>query len=280
MVRTVFKHRFRYPISDYKFLKGETTFVVKTLNRLAIVTGTSKGIGRALAVELLNRGWNVVGLARGKQPSDLKNPLYIHHRLDVGDLEALNMWCRSYLGDQQLSEHDRIGLVNNAAFLEPVGPTTSLASQELSNQMAVNFIAPTYMTGFVLEHSPTQTPITVINLSSGAATKAQPGWTGYCASKAALRIAGEVLAAEVQTYPELLKRKLSVVTYAPNVVDTQMQEDLRAMEETRFPDKQRFVDLNREGILVPAHGPAIEMSDLLEHDGLPPYSELRYHPPT
>ena len=261
-------------------MKGETTFVVKTLNRLAIVTGTSRGIGHALAVELLNRGWNVVGLARGKQPSDLKNPLYIHHRLDVGDLEALDMWCRSYLGDQQLSEHDRIGLVNNAAFLEPVGPTTSLASQELSNQMAVNFIAPTYMTGFVLEHSPTQTPITVINLSSGAATKAQPGWTGYCASKAALRIAGEVLAAEVQTYPELLKRKLSVVTYAPNVVDTQMQEDLRAMEKTRFPDKQRFVDLNREGILVPAHGPAIEMSDLLEHDGLPPYSELRYHPPT
>ena len=251
----------------------------KNMKKRAIVTGTSRGIGHATAAELLRRGWEVVGLARGAAPPELDELFYKHHRLDLGDLEALDAWCEAHLGQEQLSDSDRLGLVSNAALIEPVGPACSLSSRELSIHLAVNVVAPTYMAGFLLEHAPINTPLRVINLSSGAATQAQPGWTAYCASKAALRMTGEVLAAEVQTYPEFLGRNVAVVTYAPNVVNTRMQKELRAMDEARFPAQQQFVDLDREGFLVPANGPAEEIADLLDRDGLPPYSELRYHPP-
>ena len=248
------------------------------MQKLAIVTGTSRGIGTATAMELIRCGWEVVGLARGEAPPELDDCPYQHHRLDLANLEAMDAWCEAHLGQKQLSGYDRLGLVSNAALLEPVGPAYSLSSREFSMHLAVNVVAPTYMAGFLLEHAPTNTPLRVINLSSGAATQAQPGWTAYCASKAALRMTGEVLAAEVKTYPKFLGRNVAVVTYAPNIVDTRMQEDIRAMDEARFPAQQQFVDLNREGLLVPTSGPAKEIANLLDRDGLPPYSELRYSP--
>jgi hypothetical protein len=58
-----------------------------------------------------------------------------------------------------------------------------------------------------------------------------------------------------------------------------MQEDLREIDEARFPAQQQFIDLHQEGLLVPANGPAKEIADLLDRDGLPSYSELRYQPP-
>lgn len=249
------------------------------MKKYAIVTGTSRGIGTFTALELLKRGWEVVGLARGEAPPELGDNFYKHHRLDLEDMEAVDAWCQANLSQERLSSYGRLGLVSNAASIEPVGPACSLSSRELSAHLVVNVVAPTFMAGFFLKHAPTRSLLTVINLSSGAATKAYPGWTAYCASKAALRMTGEVLAAELQTYPELLGRNVAVVTYAPNIVDTRMQEDLRAMDETRFPAQQQFVDLHQGGLLVPANGPAKEIADLLDRDGLPPYSELRYQPP-
>ena len=249
------------------------------MKKYAIVTGTSRGIGTATAVELLQRGWEVVGVARSGAPPELDEVFYIHHRLDLGSLDAVDSWCDANLGRDELSGYDRLGLVSNAAMIEPVGPVYSLPSRDLLSHLVVNVVVPTYMAGYLLGHAPPKTPLRVINLSSGAATKAHSGWTAYCAGKAALNMTSEVLAVEVQTYPELLGRDVAVVTYSPNVVDTRMQEDLRAMDEVRFPAQQQFLDLNREGLLHHPSGPAREIADLLECDGLPLYSEVRYQPP-
>jgi len=246
--------------------------------RKVFISGTSRGIGAECARVLLARGWQVVGLARGDAAEGLAGPDYEHHHLDLSDLSALSSWCDEHLAPQRLSEAERIGLVNNAALLRPVGPLDRLNPVEFSQHLTVNVVAPTTLTGRLLRHASQDIPLRVINLSSGAATGAYAGWTAYCASKAALRMTDAVLAAEAAAFPHLQERDLAVVTYAPHVVATRMQEDLRSMETCDFPDRERFVGLEATGQLVEATGPANQIADLLEQEGLALHSEQRYSP--
>ena len=103
------------------------------------------------------------------------------------------------------------------------------------------------------------------------------GWSVYCATKAALRMAGEVIGAESREFAPgtALPTDLSVVSYEPGVVDTEMQQAVRGSLAEAFPHVKRFLDLHRSGQLHPPSRPASEIADLLESDGLPAYSERR-----
>ena len=249
------------------------------MTRLALVTGTSRGIGTAVALELLGRGWRVQGLARGEAPAALGDKGYEHRRLDLADLSALEHWFEGEFAPRlEQVGATRVGLVNNAALLAPVGPATALVASELANHLAVNVVAPTWLAGALLRRVPRAAVLRVVNLSSGAATSAYAGWSAYCAGKAALAMTGEVLALESEAYPELAGRDLSVVTYAPHVVATRMQEELRGTPAELFPLHQRFVDLEQSGALVTPEGPAAEIADLLERDDLPRHMVARYEP--
>ena len=118
-------------------------------------------------------------------------------------------------------------------------------------------------------------PLRIVNVSSGAATRASPGRSAYCQSTAALDMAGAVLAEELGEVPALMGRDVAVVSYSPGVVDTAMQEQLRAADESSFPRKQRFVDLFTSGELVRPEEPALEIVEFLVADAPPPFSRRR-----
>ncbi|MDP6538142.1 MAG: SDR family NAD(P)-dependent oxidoreductase [Planctomycetota bacterium] len=244
---------------------------------LAIVTGTSRGIGAAVARELTARGWSVMGCARGPAADGLAGARYHHRELDLSDAAAVEEWFEGeFLAVSRLAEAGRVGLVNNAAVLAcSLVRDVDLATA--ARALSVNVAVPVWLTGLVLRHAP-PCPVRVVDLSSGAATSPVAGWATYCASKAALHMAGEVLAAELEQAPGLAGRDLRVVSYAPNVVDTAMQDELRALGAGSFPRREEFVAMKREGLLVQAAGPAREIADLLEREGLPPHSTLRFEP--
>lgn len=250
----------------------------------AVVTGTSRGLGPAIARALLDRGWDVVGVARSAAPPHLAEPgragaRYAHIRLDLGDPEALEAALADELSDRLAPAGcDRVALVNNAARLAPIGPATSLDAPALAAHLAVNVAAPARLAGAVLAAAPDGVPIRIVNVSSGAATRAYPGWTAYCAGKAALAMTSAVLAAELEAYPQLAGRDVRVVDYAPHVVATPMQQALRATDPADFPLRQRFVDLHEAGDLVPPEGPAREIAELVERDDGPVHDTLRYRP--
>jgi benzil reductase ((S)-benzoin forming) len=170
----------------------------------------------------------------------------------------------------------RVALVNNAGTLDPIGPASRLSLADLDAHLRLNLTTPTWLAGFVLRHASRTTPVRVVNLSSGAATQPYPGWSAYCAGKAGLQMSGEVLAAEQEAYGA--SGDLAVVSYAPHVVATAMQAQLRATEEAVFPLRQRFVDLHEGGELVDASGPAAEIADLCAADGLPAHTTARFAP--
>ena len=244
-------------------------------DRICLVTGTSSGIGLAVAEELLRRGWDVAGVAR--RPAPLHHARYRHLRLDLADTARMESEFEGAFGEAlALAGRGRVGLVNGAATLEPVGPTVATPAAGLARAFALNAVAPIWLLGFFLRRA-RGGKVRVVDVSSGAARRAYAGWSAYCATKAALRMAGEVVGEEARSFAPgtALPVDLSLVSYEPGVVDTEMQEAVRGTVAEAFPQVARFLDLHASGKLHHPSKPAMEIADLLESDGLPPFSERR-----
>jgi NAD(P)-dependent dehydrogenase (short-subunit alcohol dehydrogenase family) len=99
----------------------------------------------------------------------------------------------------------------------------------------------------------------VINVSSGAAVNATPGWAAYCAAKAALNQFTSVLAAEEST--------LTAIAFRPGIVDTEMQATIRREGSTSMSstDYARFVQYHEQGELLPPQVPGVALAVLALH---------------
>ena len=242
--------------------------------RIALVTGTSSGIGAAIAKALLEDSWTVVGLSR--RQVDFDHGDYVHIRVDLGDLAALRDIAASrlapLLGDPRWR---RVGLVNNAALIGPSCLVEDLDPMDLARLLAVNTVAPVFLMGTVIRHTAPATPLRIVNLSSGAAVRTLPGQLDYGCSKAALRYASMAVAEELGTSdrPGGGRPDAAVVSYSPGVVDTPMQEVARS------PDRswnQLFIDMHAQGQLQRPDGPAAEVVTFLSGGPAELFIERRF----
>ena len=243
--------------------------------RLALVTGTTSGIGAALAKQLLQRGWEVAGVAR-RTPAT-QNPRYHHLAVDLGDVpvavKSIAGKFGALLGDRAWQ---RVGLVNNAASASPLGPLQKLDAHELLRMYAVNVAIPTWLMGFVAQNSHRGAVIRMVNVSSGAAVRAFPGLAAYCGSKAALRMAGMVFAAELESpLRSAVNPKVALLSYEPGVVDTEMQLATRSKSQEEFPWVETFRGFAAQGALVAPEIPAAEIVEFLEADASTRFIERR-----
>ena len=232
--------------------------------RLALVTGTSSGIGAAVAKELLSHGWHVVGVAR--RVPKMGGERYRHLKVDLADVAAATRTIEKQLG-ARITEPgwSRIGLVNNAA-IGLAGRVQNLDAEELSRSFELNAVMPLWLMGFVIKRA--KAPVRVVNISSGAAVRAFPGLAAYCASKAALRMAGMAVSAE-------LEKDLNILSYEPGVVDTEMQLATRSKSLEEFPWGETFRRFHAEGKLVSPELPAADIVKFLEADGGERFVEAR-----
>jgi len=246
-------------------------------DRFAFVTGTTRGIGAAVATQLLERGWRVVGVARTSAPID--HPSYRHVVCDLIDSVALQREIGRPLGEVVTDARwRRIGLVNNAATPGVLGPVETIDPITLLQLSAVNWVAPTWLMGFFIGHVGGRTALRIVNVSSGAAVRPFPGLADYCGSKAALRMAGMVAAAELDSN---LRRTpapadTAILSYEPGTVDTEMQAAARSRPLSAYPWGGKFRDFAARGALVAPKQPAAEIVDFLETDGHPRLTERRY----
>ena len=245
-------------------------------HRLAIITGTSSGIGEELAHQLLARDWHVIGLARRVAP--LSAPGYTHYPVDLGDLTRLATRVEAEFGprlrDPALS---RLALVNNAADVALLGQVDQLDPERMLQACAVNTVAPVALMGWVLRAASPRVPTRIVNVSSGAAVEAFPGLGAYGATKAALRMAGMVLAGELDLRAANgAPRDVTIWSYEPGVVETPMQAAVRATTEETVPIVGMFRQLKAGGQLLPVSAPVGDIVAYLEGDGHPTFSEQRF----
>lgn len=201
---------------------------------LALITGASRGLGRAIARGLAERGWSLVLDARGpdaldKVVRDLPSAVALPG--DIADPRHRDELAAAVTRAGRLDL-----LVNNASYLGP-SPQPLLADyplEELERVYRVDVLAPLALTQRVL-------PLladgaTVINVSSDAAVEAYEGWGGYGSAKAALDHLSAVLAAE--------RPALSVYAFDPGDMRTEMHQQA-------FPDED-ISDRPEPETVVPA----------------------------
>lgn len=240
---------------------------------LAIVTGASSGIGAAVASQLLAAGWDVIGVAR--RPAPLEHARYQHLSVDLSDLRG----AAAAVGERiapLLTGRSRVALVNNAAWAGALGPLENVAAADLQSTLTLNAATPLWLMGFVVRHTPLSAAVRIVNVSSAAAVQPIPGLSAYCSSKAALRMAGMVFAQELESPAESAPaRDITILSYEPGVVDTEMQTEARSYSERTFPWVGLFKGFKASGALVPAAAPAADIVAFVSSATGPRFQERR-----
>lgn len=172
-----------------------------------VVTGASRGLGKALAIELARRGGQVVMVARGeadlaaavREAREAAREGGVAHGLafDVGDKEAVHRIAGAAAA---LVGVPIEVLVNNASTLGPLPMPLLLDTdcEALEAVLAVNLVGPFRLTKALVGPMVLAKRGVVVFLSSDAAVNAYPTWGAYSVSKAALDHLARVFSAELE----------------------------------------------------------------------------------
>ncbi len=203
--------------------------------KTAVVTGASRGIGAALAEGFAARGMNL-GLCSRADPALAASDSVLSERVDVSDEAAFEAF-----GQRVVDRFGAIDLwVNNAGVLEPIAPVRNTEVKDFRDHIAINLTGLFIGTRFYANHVRGRPGGGVlINVSSGAAWQPYAGWGAYCAGKAGVERLSEVVALEEAD------SGLRVHSIAPGIVDTAMQDQIRASSPEAFPELDRFVEMKR-----------------------------------
>lgn len=209
----------------------------------AIVTGHTKGLGAALASDLLARDIPVLGLARtfSQEMEDRCPGLLSQIEIDLADVNALASWLAGSTLRHYLAGDNSILLINNAGVVQPVGALADQDPLDVARAVSLNVAAPMMLSAAVVKAS-AGAERRILHVSSGAGRSAYPGWSVYCATKAALDQHARAVALDAAA-------GVRICSLAPGVIDTEMQAEIRATPPERFPLRERFVELQRAGEL-------------------------------
>ncbi|MCD1261465.1 SDR family NAD(P)-dependent oxidoreductase [Paenibacillus athensensis] len=232
-----------------------------------MITGSSRGLGAALAAELLQQGACVVGIARtGLSAEQSAAAARYGGRLrafayDLTQTEGIDALLGTLLQSVEARTAASLTLINNAGRLAPIAPAGRMDPAELQLSLQLNLLAPMLLTNAFLRHAAALPAARkqVVNVSSGAGRKPYPGWSAYCAAKAGLDHFTRVVAAEQGEGPGATR----LMSLAPGVVDTDMQAEIRASSADSFPQLERFVRLFEDGQLQSPEATARHMVRLL-----------------
>jgi len=222
---------------------------------LSIVTGASRGMGEAIAVELLRAGHRVLGISRATSAA-LDAAARAHGatceqwRADLADpipvAERLEAWLAALHGGPVAS----VTLVNNAAAIARLVPLEDSDAADLVRTIRVGLEAPLLLTAAFLRGTrawPARAAgeCRVLNISSGLGRRAMASQAAYCAVKAGLDHFTRAVALDQAA----ALHPARIASLAPGVIDTDMQTHIRAADPARFPDHARFVQLKSAGHL-------------------------------
>ncbi|OZI56695.1 SDR family oxidoreductase [Bordetella genomosp. 4] len=217
---------------------------------IAILTGASRGIGAGLARGLIRPGTRLITLARRADPqlaalAQAQGVELEQIQVDLSDLQAAEQTaervCAALPRDAK-----RYLLINNAGTVEPVAAVGALTDgAAINTAFTLNVSAVILLTArFIDAVQGLQADRRVLNISSGAGRNPNAGWGVYCATKAALDM-----------YTRVLKQEqggngVRTVALAPGIVDTGMQETIRASDPADFPALAKFQEFHATGKLA------------------------------
>lgn len=204
------------------------------------ITGTSSGIGEALANEMLQDADNHV--TRISRNQTIKHDRYDHISMDLTEIEKLNDFSFPVQ-----SNADRICLVNNAGFLGDIKRVGTASNDAINRTFVLNTISPAILMNiFIGQIQELHTEKIILNISSGAGQYEIDSWASYCGSKAGI----DHFSKTVQHEQEVTGGDVKILSIGPGVVDTNMQKEIRGANPDDFSRHGDFVQLKEKGELA------------------------------
>ena len=184
--------------------------------RIVVITGVSRGLGRAFADECTKRGATVVGCSleggNGSRTLDLRDHASVLEF--VGSVEK---------------EHGRIDvLINNAGWSPALKPLQDVTEEEFDRCMDTNVKGPFVLIKAAISLLQKSADALIVNVCSRAGSRAHPGLATYSTSKFALRGLTQALARELAEAGALVR----CVSVSPGGIDTAMRQELFGKEES------------------------------------------------
>ncbi len=246
---------------------------------LFILTGASRGMGLAMAEQLVDAGHTLIAISRRTSDAlqaraQAAGCALTQWPMDLADGAAaaarLAAWLRLHAPDAFASAT----LINNAGVIAAIGPLRDADAADLANALRVGLEAPMQLTAaFLRATAAWQVPRKVLNISSGLGRRAMASQAGYCAAKAGMDHFTRCLALEEALKPDGAR----VCSLAPGVIDTDMQVQLRGAASTAFPDVGNFIGLKDKGLLSSPDGAAAQVLGYLDRAdfGANPVADVR-----
>lgn len=228
-----------------------------TQQHLTILTGASRGMGLAMARQLLAANRHLLCISRSVNAelaslAQRQGAALTQWPQDLAETQGAAERLQAWLGSQDTAGLASATLINNAGVIPRIGPLDDCPPDELANALRVGLEAPMQLTAAFLRATGAwvaggwKGPRKVLNISSGLGRHAMAAQAPYCAAKAGMDHFTRCSALDEARHPGGAK----LVSLAPGVIDTGMQVQLRAGDPAAFPDLARFVDLQRQGQLA------------------------------
>ncbi len=224
--------------------------------KILIITGGSKGIGKAIATKYAANNYKVYSLSRSIV--DVQNITQI--AVDLNNISETVQSFNMIFDALKKESISSITLINNAGRLGKISHLENLDTADIAKTIQLNTTIPLLLSSLFIKKTKHRTCAKeIITISSGAAKNPYKGWATYCTSKAAIDMMTKTLAAEQENQQNGVK----CMAIYPGVVDTNMQVHIRKTKEVDFNNVQRFIDLKENNELYSPTFVANKIFDVL-----------------
>ncbi|KYG26959.1 (S)-benzoin forming benzil reductase [Alkalihalobacillus trypoxylicola] len=237
----------------------------------AIITGGSRGLGAAISKELLLENIHIISISRNeneelKTLAEANGGSFETIPFDLSLTEEIPSVMKEIFEKISLKRAEKIFLINNAGVVTPIKALHLADPMEISDNIAINLIAPLLITSSFIYHTEKYAiDKRIINISSGSAQNPVYGWSSYGSSKAGINLFSQTVAIEQKQ----LKHPTKICAFAPGVLDTDMQAEIRSTDKSDFTELARFQAYKAEGNLLSADTVATVISNLLYSEQFP-----------
>lgn len=222
--------------------------------QLTVLTGASRGLGHALATQLLQSGHTLLCMARHPDAAlaalaRTQGATLEQWPLDLAHSEAAAARLRDWLATQAHTDWHSVTLINNAGVMPTAAALGDIAPAELAQALRVTLEAPLLLcAAFLAATADWGAQRRILNISSGLGRHPLAAQAAYCAAKAGMDHFTRCLALEEAARPNGAR----VCALAPGVVDTDMQRQLREADPAHFAQAARYRALHEQGQLTSA----------------------------